>query len=117
MHVASAAINRQLLRTIWPFLAVVLLLLGLSATSLAIMSSVRAYIGGESIWSKGQEDAVVYFNLYAQTGNETTYDQYKGAIAYPLNLKLARLALDRGEPDDAIAREAMLASGVVSVDI
>jgi two-component system response regulator RpfG len=44
--------SRRLLQIVWPFLAVVVLLAILSAVSTSIMSSVRAYVGGESLWSK-----------------------------------------------------------------
>jgi hypothetical protein len=44
----------QLIQVIWPFLVVILVLVSLAAFSIDIMSSVRAYIGGESVWSQGQ---------------------------------------------------------------
>ena len=117
MRVASKTTNRQLFNTIWPFLAVVISLLAMAATSLAIMSSVRAYIGGESTWSKGQKDAVFYLVRYAQTGDEQAFSEYQSAIAYPQNLKRARLALDRPDPDVPEARAALLASGVFPADV
>jgi diguanylate cyclase (GGDEF)-like protein len=114
---AASKTNRQLFKTTWPFMAVIVSLLALVATSLSIMSSVRAYIGGESTWSKGQKDAVFYLIRYAQTGDERAYAQYESAIAYPLNLKRARLALDRPIPDETVAREALLESGVYPADV
>jgi diguanylate cyclase (GGDEF)-like protein len=114
---AASKTNRQLFKTTWPFVAVVVSLLALVATSLSIMSSVRAYIGGESTWSKGQKDAVFYLIRYAQTGDEQAYHQYESAVAIPLNLKRARLALDRPEPDEATARAALLESGVYPADV
>ncbi|AET92207.1 diguanylate cyclase/phosphodiesterase with PAS/PAC sensor(s) [Burkholderia sp. YI23] len=116
---AASKTNRQLFKTTWPFLAVVASLLALVATSLSIMSSVRAYIGGESTWSKGQKDAVFYLIRYAQTGDEAAFRQYESAIAYPLNLKRARLALEGSgpDPDLAIARQALLESGVDPADV
>lgn len=107
----------QLFRSIWPFIAVVVFLLSLAATSLSIMSSVRAYIGGESTWSKGQKDAIFYLSHYARTGDESAYRQYQGAIAYPRNLERARLALDRKDPDVLAAREALAASGIDPADV
>ncbi|WP_244818074.1 EAL domain-containing protein [Caballeronia sp. Lep1P3] len=117
MRVAPKTTNRQLFNTIWPFLAVVISLLAMAATSLSIMSSVRAYIGGESTWSKGQKDAVFCLVRYAQTGDEHAFEQYESAIAYPLSLKAARLALDRPDPDVPAARAALLASGVYPADV
>lgn len=114
---AASKTNRQLFKTTWPFVAVVASLLALVATSLSIMSLVRAYIGGESTWSKGQKDAVFYLIRYAQTGDAQAFAQYESAIAFPLNLKRARLALDRPDPDDITARNALLESGVYPADV
>ena len=60
-------ISRRLLQIVWPFLAVVVLLVILSSVSTNIMSSVRAYVGGESLWSKAQKESVVALNRYATT--------------------------------------------------
>lgn len=117
MGVPTESTNRQLLRIMWPFLLVAFLIVGLAVFSLSLMSSVRAYIGGESYWSKGQKDAVFYLNLYAQTGNEEVYRQYQNAIACPQSLKIARVTLDRREPDLNAARQALIDSGVYPGDV
>ena len=59
-------ISRRLLQIVWPFLAVVVMLVILSSVSTGIMSSVRAYVGGESLWSKAQKESVVALNRYAR---------------------------------------------------
>lgn len=103
MDMPSKGENAQLIRITWPFLVVILVLVSLAIFSIDIMSSVRAYIGGESIWSKGQKDAAFYLNLYAETGSESTYKQYLTAMEGPRNLRTARLALDQSTPDPASA--------------
>lgn len=45
---ALIPVSRRLLLIIWPFLAIVALLVLLGLGSLNILSSVRAYVGGES---------------------------------------------------------------------
>ena len=117
MHTAPKGQNAQLIRITWPFLVVILVLVSLAIFSIDIMSSVRAYIGGESIWSKGQKDAVFYLNLYTETGDDATYRQYMSAIDGPRNLRRARLALDQARPDPLIARQALIASGVHPDDV
>jgi diguanylate cyclase (GGDEF)-like protein/PAS domain S-box-containing protein len=117
MEGSSGSASRQLFKVIWPLLLVVVFLMVLAAVSLSVMSSVRAYIGGESFWSKGQKDAVLYLNLYAQTGDPGAYQEYQRAIAYPLELKRARVELDSASPDYAAAREALVASGVYPGDV
>lgn len=117
MRGIDKATNRQLLGATWPFLMVVVLLVGLASVSLLILSSVRAYIGGESTWSKGQKDAAFYLSVYGRTGDPATFDKYQAAIAYPLALQRARLALDRTPPDVAAARDALMFSGVYPGDV
>ena len=114
---SSGSASRQLFRVIWPLLLVVVFLVALAAVSLSVMSSVRAYIGGESFWSKGQKDAVLYLDLYAHSGDPESYRQYQRAIAYPLDLKQARMELDSRSPDYAVARAALIASGVYPGDV
>jgi hypothetical protein len=40
----------RVLRLIWPFVAIVLLLLALGTASLQVIRGVRAYISAESVW-------------------------------------------------------------------
>lgn len=103
--------NMRLLRLVSPFIAIVLLQAFLAGTSLNILSSVRAYVGGESFWSKGQKDAIHYLHLYGETGNEALWRQYEQAIAVPLGDRAARIALDQNPPDIAAARSGFLRGG------
>ena len=52
---------------VWMFAAIVLCLLVLANFSFGVLSSVRAYVGGESLWSKAQKDAVFHLQKYAAT--------------------------------------------------
>lgn len=45
----------RLLGIVWPFIAVVLFQALLGCGGLYMLSAVRSYVGGESLWSKGQE--------------------------------------------------------------
>src|SRR5205823_14087845 len=66
----------RLIRLIWPFVAIVVLLLALGTASLQVIRGVRAYIGAESVWSNAQKAAVEALELYAQTRNEDYFDRY-----------------------------------------
>ena len=103
-----ASTSRRLLRITWPFLLVVAALVLLATESIRIVSATRAYVGGESLWSKAQKEAVYSLFRYAQTGSEADYRDYRNAIAIPLGDRQARLELERPEPDLAIAREGFL---------
>ena len=104
----SVPFSRRLLQIVWPFLAVVVLLVALSAVSTSIMSAVRAYVSAESLWSKAQKEAVVALNRYAQTHAEGDFERYQTAIAVTLGDRRAREELDRPEPSYAIARQGFL---------
>jgi len=51
-----------LLGIVWPFIAVVLFQALLGCVSLYMLSAVRGYVAGESLWSKGQKDAIYYLS-------------------------------------------------------
>jgi hypothetical protein len=94
----------RLLRLVSPFVAIVLLQAFLAGMSLSILSSVRAYVGGESLWSKGQKDAIHYLSLYGETGDDRYFEQYEKSIAGPLGDRAARIALEKKAGSGSCAR-------------
>ncbi|UXZ44341.1 EAL domain-containing protein [Pseudomonas soli] len=101
----------RLLGIIWPFVAVVVFQVLLGSLSLYALSAVRAYVAGESLWSKAQKDAIYYLNLYADDRDPLTYARYRRAILVPQGDHNLRLALDRSEPDLEAARQGVLQGG------
>ncbi|WP_065760845.1 EAL domain-containing protein [Pseudomonas defluvii] len=101
----------KLLGIIWPFVAVVLFQALLGSISLYALSAVRGYVGGESLWSKGQKDAIYYLTLYADSGDQAAFEKYQRAIAVPMGGHELRTALDLPTPDIAAARKGMLQGG------
>jgi diguanylate cyclase (GGDEF)-like protein/PAS domain S-box-containing protein len=80
MNQARTLGTPRLLGIVWPFIAVVLFQALLGGVSLYVLSAVRGYVGGESLWSKGQKDAIYYLNLYADSRDETIFLKYQTAI-------------------------------------
>jgi diguanylate cyclase (GGDEF)-like protein/PAS domain S-box-containing protein len=101
----------RLLGIVWPFIAVVLLQALLGCVSLYMMSAVRSYVGGESLWSKGQKDAIYYLNLYANSRDEINYMKYQQGIAIPQGGHDLRVAMDQPVPDIARANAGILQGG------
>ncbi len=101
--------SQRLLRVTWPFLLIVVLLVLLASESLKIVSASRAYVGGESLWSKAQKEAVYSLFRYAQSHAEADYAAYRAEIAVPMGDHRARLELERPDPDLAVAREGFIA--------
>jgi diguanylate cyclase (GGDEF)-like protein/PAS domain S-box-containing protein len=74
-----------------------------------MLSAVRAYVGGESLWSKAQKEAVSSLHRYAQTRSEARYDEFRTWLAVPLGDRSAREELEKSEPDEALVRHGFLA--------
>lgn len=101
----------KLLGITWPFIAVVVFQVALGSLSLYTLSAVRAYVAGESLWSKAQKDAIYYLNLYAETRDDSTYQRYRQAITVPQGDHQLREVLDQPNPDLDAARRAVLQGG------
>ena len=88
----------------------VLLVLALAVTLavLELKSGLRAYVTGESLWSKGQQNAVYYLDRYAEQGNPEDLRRARQALAVPLGDRQARKALERSPPDIEQARDGYL---------
>jgi diguanylate cyclase (GGDEF)-like protein/PAS domain S-box-containing protein len=98
----------RLLRLIWPFIAIVVLLLALGTASLQVIRGVRGYISAESVWSNAQKAAVEALEQYAQTRNEDHFDRYLEEAAVLAGSRVARIELDKAFPDFGVARRALL---------
>lgn len=101
----------RLLGLVWPFLAVVVAQALIASLSIYTLSAVRAYVGGESFWSKGQKEAIYFLSLYADSGEPAYYNRYLAAVAIPLADRDGRLALDASEPEHQKAADAFLGGG------
>ena len=81
------------------FVAIVICVFLLGVLRSEILTGVRAYVGGEGLWSKAEKRAVLSLNRYAASRAESDYQQYLSEIAVPTGDKQARLELQRPSPD------------------
>lgn len=102
------AVNRLLLQTVWPFVLIVIILLSTTLASLEIMSSVRAYVGAESLYSKSQKQAYFALVNYLRTESKSDYDEFMEQISVPLGDTKARIALEAESPDLDAAYEGFI---------
>jgi diguanylate cyclase (GGDEF)-like protein len=109
--------GKRELRLILPFVAILLVLVLVSAFSIDMLSAARAYVGGESLWSKRQKDAVIHLMRYADGHGEDEFRAYERAIAVPLGDRKARLELTNARPDYDKAAAGLLAGGSHPDDI
>ena len=101
-------ISRRLLLIIWPFLVIVIVLVWLATETMSILVAVRSYSEGESLWSKGQKQAVFHLLRYAETRADNDYLKYRTAIAVPLGDRKAREELNKPDPDYAVAWQGLI---------
>ncbi|MCR5884665.1 ATP-binding protein [Rhizobacter sp. J219] len=110
-HDARVLGRKRWAAVVGPLLGVVALLAGLTVLSIDLLSAARAYVGGESLWSKAQKDAVYHLERYIATRDAQEYRQFEEALAVPLGDRRARLALEQKPPDREAARQGFLAGG------
>jgi diguanylate cyclase (GGDEF)-like protein len=88
-----------------------------AVVSLELLSTIRAYVGGEGLYSKGQKNATYYLAQFSVSQSEEDFQQYLTAITFPLGDRKARFALQRNPVDLKAAREGFLAGGNDPADI
>ena len=82
-----------------------------AALSLYILSAVRAYVAGESLYSKGQKDAQIYLLDYAEHQREPDYQRLAQALSVPIADRRAREELQKPRPNLEIAHQAFIDGG------
>jgi PAS domain S-box-containing protein len=102
-------------RRAWPTVLVLLAMTGLQVSvaglSVYLLAGVRAYVTGESLYSKGQKDAQIYLLDYAENHREGDYLKLMDALAIPIADRRAREELQKSRPDLGVAREAFIQGG------
>src|ERR1044071_9694737 len=81
------------------------------------LSSVRALVGGEGLYSKAQKDAIYKLVQYAHTRNESDYNGFVQFMRVPLGDRKTRLELSKQNPDITIARAGFLEGRIHGNDI
>jgi len=73
------------------------------------LSSVRAYVGGEGLWSKAQKDAIFHLEKYGYTWKEQDYVEFQNFMKVPDGDHVARMELQKQYPNMDIARQGFIA--------
>jgi PAS domain-containing protein len=102
--------NLRWMAVTFPLALTAILLVALGAFSMDILSSVRAYVEGEGLYSKAQKDAVLHIEHYVESGDESDYQRFLQAIEVPLGDRKARMALDGPDADIEAVRRGFLAA-------
>jgi diguanylate cyclase (GGDEF)-like protein len=102
---------------LWMFTAIVVGLLALANFSFGLLSSARAYVGGESQWSKGQKDAVFHVQRYAASRDPQELRKFREAIDVPLGDRAARIEMDKPDPDFEKVRQGFIRGHIRNAEI
>ncbi len=90
---------------------IVIVLLAVVFTGTRVSNGVRAYVGGESLWSKAQKEGVAALYRYSTTRDEADYEAYRLAQRIPDADRRAREELQGPSPDPEVARLAFIEGG------
>jgi signal transduction histidine kinase len=81
------------------------------------LSAVRAFVGGEGVWSKAQKNALLKLQRYGATHNEKDYQAFLDALKIPEGDHRARAELQKPHPDPEIIRQGFLDGHIHPDDI
>ena len=102
----------------WPFVVVICTQMAVGGFSVYTLSAIRAFVNGESLWSKGQHEAEYFLNLYLDTGRREYLDGFRRTIAVPLSYRRGRQhLLETIPPNPSAAGRAFIAGGTAPEDI
>jgi diguanylate cyclase (GGDEF)-like protein/PAS domain S-box-containing protein len=102
-------IRHHLTSVVGVFVFIVVLQVVVAALTIGVLSSVRAYVTGESLYSKGQKDAQLHLRSWLRTHDEAEYRLFLQSLAVPEGGRRARRALQQPSPDLEEARDGFLA--------
>lgn len=91
------------------FSMAIVVLVGLSVAAFHGLSGARAYVHGESQWTKAQKQAVIALFDYAASAREERFEAFRSALSVNHGDRRARLTLSSEQPDFEAAREGFLA--------
>ena len=101
--------NVSLTRKLYFVVGIMAVLIAIELFMLSFMihtlSSTRALVGAEGLWSKAEKDAVYNLLKYGYTHNEKDYKEYESLLKVPVGDHKARVELTKPQPDYDIVRQ------------
>src|SRR5690242_5374710 len=104
----NVSISRKLYFTVGTMAVLIGVELFVLFFALSTLSSLRAYVGGEGLWSKAQKDAVFHLYRYGVSHSYADYQAFQRSMEVPIGDAKARRELLKGDPDIAAARQGFL---------
>jgi signal transduction histidine kinase len=104
----DVSIARKLYFTVGIMATLIAIELGVLIFSIHTLSSVRAYVNGEGLWSKAQKDAMYQLLKYSRTHDEADYQKFNEFMNVPRGDHQTLVELSKPHPDMKIAREGFI---------
>ncbi|HMI60570.1 MAG TPA: hypothetical protein VK518_06670, partial [Puia sp.] len=102
------SIAKKLYFTVGIMALLIIVELGVLFFSINTLSAVRAYVGGEGLWSKGQKDALYQLLKYARTHKEADYTKFLGYMTVNQGDHQTRMELLKEHPNLDSARAGFI---------
>src|SRR5580692_11445630 len=107
--VESPDFKHKLLAVTWPLIVIAGLMLSMCVASLSLLSSIRAFVNGEGMWSKAERQAIADLRDYTRSGDPDDYRRFRAELAVIVGDHAARLQLQSANPDYELAAQGFLA--------
>ncbi len=101
-------ISSKLYFTVGIMAALIVVELAALTFSINILSSVRAYVGGEGLWSKAQKDAMYQLLKYGRNHNEDDYLKFQEFMQVSMGDHRVLVEMTKEKTDLDIARQGFL---------
>lgn len=104
----NVSIAKKLYFTVGIMATLIAFELGALIFSINTLSSVRAYVSGEGLWSKAQKDAMYQLLKYSRSHNEADFQKFIYFMNVPRGDHKTLVELNKKNPDMKIAREGFI---------
>lgn len=72
------------------------------------LTAVRAFVYGESVWSKAQKDSAYYLKRLSISKDDRDFEAYQKALFVPRECRIARLELYKDQPNIGLVRRGFI---------
>lgn len=107
----------ELMAQLMPLVVALCVLVTLNLVGVWLMNGARAFVSGESLWSKSRQQAAQHLDEYLADGNARSLALFDLALRIPLGDRRAREAMLADPPDERAAWEGLVQGGNSPDDI
>jgi two-component system, sensor histidine kinase len=104
----NVSIAKKLYFTVGIMALLIAFELGALIFAINTLSSVRAYVNGEALWSKAQKDAMYQLIKYGRSRNEADYLKFKDFMKVPMGDHKTLVELSKPNPDMKVAQQGFI---------